>query len=1063
MAARKFKFVSPGVFLKEIDNSQIPKLPGAIGPVIIGRTRRGPAMKPITVDSYADFTELFGEPIAGNEGDDVWRDGNGLLAPAYAHYGAKGYFSADIESPVTMVRLLGIQGDDMIADSGEAGWEATKAFGLFFAPSGSDDSVLANSKLGAVIYSEDTTFAVAVKGLDNVNAGTATTAGIGAAAGKVVRPAADKTYELFLTCSSATRSVKVSFREGKDYIRDVLNTNPVLTNGEVAYAANSMADKYWLGETFDDAILAMASPIAFLVELKDDSSGMQMQNRKFEACTATSGWVFGQDTGLAENYDPQKIDKLFRIHSLHEGINFSKKYVVCIEDIKIQPEGSIDPYGSFTVSVKAMMGSRLETVETFAGCNLNPRSENYIGRQIGDQYLSWNVQEKRNRAYGNFPNQSRYVRVEVESDVEAGLANKVLVPFGYYGPIIPADIGVTVGNDGNAAIASKPWVADRTISLGNGNHVGAHAMQWPSLPTVKSGSLRGTTYFGGTPYKVTAAGELTDQVNPAYVDYVRKLPVGIGGRQSGIPGTTSFANVGDTAAGMKFSYIFSLDEMVVEGSNLTDSGTAKVTSVYYLSGSRRGSDSAAATGTVTFTGAQVDNQTIVITDAAGTARSYLAAGGNDAGSLQYHKAHGSQAAGLAAAIAHSNGHNGTITTAVDGNKITLTNTVKGTAGNVNITGTAANATFTGMSGGKDKVTASYTAPTANSSSVLLELGFDKFSMPLVGGFDGVDEREADPFNNRALAGKNSSNSYAFASVERAIELIRDPEAIEHNMAIMPGITNESLTTKLIQTCEDRADSLAIIDLPGVYKPPHEKKCKAFEDRLTTTPTNAAKALAKRQINSSYGATYYPWVKIRDTENTRDIWCPPSVIALGIMAYTEERDEVWFAPAGFNRGGLNEGNAGLPVLQVTEQLLSKQRDALYDANINPIASFVTEGLVVFGQKTLQSSQSALDRINVRRLMIFVKKEISRIASNLLFDQNVPATWVRFSSQVVPFLESVKTRLGLSDFKVILDDTTTTPDLIDRNIMYAKIFLKPARAIEFIAVDFVITNTGASFDD
>ena len=236
-----------------------------------------------------------------------------------------------------------------------------------------------------------------------------------------------------------------------------------------------------------------------------------------------------------------------------------------------------------------------------------------------------------------------------------------------------------------------------------------------------------------------------------------------------------------------------------------------------------------------------------------------------------------------------------------------------------------------------------------------------------------------------------------------------------------------------------------------------------KSKAVANPKAAAKALKARQINSSYGATYYPWVKVRDNENSRDVWVPPSVVALGVMAYTEQASEVWFAPAGVNRGGLNEGNAGIPVLQASEQLLSKQRDALYESNINPIASFVTEGLVIFGQMTLQSTPSALDRINVRRLLIFVKKEVSRIANGLLFDQNVPATWNRFLGQVNPFLQSVKTRLGLSDFKVILDNTTTTPDLVDRNVMYAKIFLKPARAIEFIAVDFVITNTGASFDD
>jgi len=152
-----------------------------------------------------------------------------------------------------------------------------------------------------------------------------------------------------------------------------------------------------------------------------------------------------------------------------------------------------------------------------------------------------------------------------------------------------------------------------------------------------------------------------------------------------------------------------------------------------------------------------------------------------------------------------------------------------------------------------------------------------------------------------------------------------------------------------------------------------------------------------------------------------------------------------------------------VVQVSEQLTSKQRDKLYEANINPIAQFPAEGIVVFGQKTLQVTRSALDRINVRRLMIFLKKEVSRIAARLLFSPNVEVTWNTFLGQVNPLMASVKTRFGLDDYRVILDKTTTTPDLIDQNIMYAKIFLKPTKAIEFIAIDFVITNSGASFQD
>ena len=191
--------------------------------------------------------------------------------------------------------------------------------------------------------------------------------------------------------------------------------------------------------------------------------------------------------------------------------------------------------------------------------------------------------------------------------------------------------------------------------------------------------------------------------------------------------------------------------------------------------------------------------------------------------------------------------------------------------------------------------------------------------------------------------------------------------------------------------------------------------------------------------------------------------PPSVAALGVFSSTDRNAYPWFAPAGFTRGGLSEGAAGLPILDVSKKLTQDDRDRLYENNINPIAKFPAEGIVVFGQKTLQVTPSALDRINVRRLMIFVKKQVSRIAANLLFDQNVEATWDRFKSQVDPFLSNIRTAFGLTDFKVVLDETTTTPELIDRNVMYAKIFLKPARSIEYIAIDFNITNTGASFDD
>jgi len=191
--------------------------------------------------------------------------------------------------------------------------------------------------------------------------------------------------------------------------------------------------------------------------------------------------------------------------------------------------------------------------------------------------------------------------------------------------------------------------------------------------------------------------------------------------------------------------------------------------------------------------------------------------------------------------------------------------------------------------------------------------------------------------------------------------------------------------------------------------------------------------------------------------------PASIAALGAFGGTEGRSALWFAPAGFNRGGLTEGSAGIGVSRTALSLNRTDRDDLYAANINPIATFPNEGVVIFGQKTLQQTPSALDRVNVRRLLNFIKKEISRAATRILFEPNVEDTWRGFKGVVEPFLQAIKNNFGLDDARVILDSSTTTADLVDRNTLYCKILLKPTRAIEFIAIDFVVTNSGAAFSE
>lgn len=959
MASRKFRFVSPGVFLKEIDRSQIPRTPEGVGPIIIGRTRKGPSMKPYKVRSFEEFDRVFGSPMPGNQGEDPWREGTGILAESYLPYAAKAYLSADIDSPVTVIRLAGVAGDDAVADGdGEPGWVVGNAIGLFLIKE--DATINTGSlELGAILYGvSGSDFGVKVNG-KKVDGDTPVVS-----ASASVSPTEDGRYTIKLSSSAGTKDVTFAFGD----IRKELNTNPVMTNLNVSsVVSGTLSHHYWLGESFEQTyqkmlsettagkIAMVAAPLSALMN--------DFKSKNHSLLAGRTGWIFGNDMSTdPANFEVDEMQRLFRLVAQHEGSDASRDLTISIENISPAREGAIQRFGTFSVVVKVNTPTEVVEVERFDDCDLDPNSQNFVARRIGDTYAEWDSIQKINKIYGTNPNVSELVRVEMNPEIETqgGPINPETVPFGFYGPIIPKTKTISQITNGSVSNIANSWISG-TLSLKGcfKNSAAGLKIKFPSLPLVTTGSTEnGSTSnfrFGATPHIqdfVSGSGIALTTMNKGYIDYVRcfsSLGTLLADQKSGLAGD-------DT----EVSYKFTLDDVVLKpvvstGTSLI-SGPGDVKQACYVPGSRQ---------------AEVSSQR--------------------------------------AFSAHASTGSANIRTMLD--------MVKG------------------------------------------------FDMPLVGGNDGVDITEPNPFNMRVVdANATTANNYAYASIDRAIELIRDPEIVEHNLAAMPGVTNESLTTKLVRTCEARADSLAIIDLADIYKPPYQQKCATFKNRVSaSSPERSAAALVKRQLNSSYGATYYPWIKIVDEQHKRDVWVPPSVLALGVMAYTEERDEVWFAPAGFNRGGLNSTNVGLPVIRASEQLLSKDRDTLYAANINPIAQFVSEGLVIFGQKTLQSSQSALDRINVRRLLIFVKKEVSRISNGLLFEQNIQATWTRFTNQVVPFLESVKTRFGLSDFKVVLDETTTTPDLVDRNILYAKVFLKPARSIEFIAVDFVITNTGASFED
>ena len=326
----------------------------------------------------------------------------------------------------------------------------------------------------------------------------------------------------------------------------------------------------------------------------------------------------------------------------------------------------------------------------------------------------------------------------------------------------------------------------------------------------------------------------------------------------------------------------------------------------------------------------------------------------------------------------------------------------------------------------------------------------KFSVPFQDGFNG-DDPAVPKYVGADIRGNNTqgldcttANSAGSQAYIKALNIIQNSEQYDMNLLVTPGITianHSSVVAKAIDVAETRGDTFYIAD-------------PVIQNQSLATVVSV---VAGAGIDSSYVGTYWPWVKIIDTDRNKPVWVPPSVVLPNIYAYNDNVAFEWFAPAGLNRGGISEA------VDVETKLTFSQRDALYDGKVNPIATFPGQGICVWGQKTLQVRASALDRINVRRLLIALKKFIASSTRYLVFENNTTETRQRFLNIVNPYLERVKARQGLYAFRVVMDETNNTPDVIDRNQMYGQIFIQPAKTAEFIVLDFNILPTGASFEN
>ena len=333
----------------------------------------------------------------------------------------------------------------------------------------------------------------------------------------------------------------------------------------------------------------------------------------------------------------------------------------------------------------------------------------------------------------------------------------------------------------------------------------------------------------------------------------------------------------------------------------------------------------------------------------------------------------------------------------------------------------------------------------NISSSIAQLNF---AVPFQFGFDGINpakpKKTGTSIASSNTSGFDCSTSTASGSVayKRALNAIGNPDEYDINMLVTPGIIHKHhsvVSNHAIDKVESRADAFYVMDGNDI------------DDNVATAVDNVV------SLDTNYVATYYPWVKMDNPAGNGQIFVPPSVVIAGVISFTDSVAHEWFAPAGLNRGGLDN------VRMTKKKLTHTDRDTLYEGRVNPIASFPGQGVVVFGQKTLQSKPSALDRINVRRLLIRLKKFIASSSRFLVFEQNDSSTRSRFLNIVNPFLESVQSNSGLSAFKVVMDDSNNTPDVIDRNQLVGQIFIQPTRTAEFIVLDFSVLQPGAAFPE
>ena len=1044
MAEQTFR--SPGFFEREIDLTQRTTEIVGVPAGVIGTAQKGPAFVPVTVGSFLDFENKFGQldpekfgTYAANE----WLKNRTALTYVRVLGAGANASTTDISNTQTagtvrnagfilastsrssgdgrfngVVQFLGAKHDprDDEADgmpvfsdnsSVDAASDVHLIRAMLMTPSGSRFEVLDHDAFYAGTSTSDDT--AKVRSYDGTTEQGMFKLVLSSAAGSNF-----SSDESFSGIKIYTASLNP---DSKHYVGKILNTNPDRFNEEQHYLYADFPVEDELARVKFDGSNATVAVLSGSSNTNAGAGGSGTDFTQLFGSFNTRYQTARSTSFISQPFSDVEYD-LFHFESLDDGISGNTRVKISISNLR-RSTNPKDPYGTFTVLVRDYTDTDtdMKILEQFSECNLNTGDENYVGTKIGDYKVFYNFDaetesERRLNISGKRPNRSAFVRIVMSSAVEDGEVPKTALPFGFRGlPVIKTTNSLT-DNSSTLNGASLNSSSTARLSFVSGA-IADRALTGSIMPPVPMrfkatrGAVASSPSWAGAPGSL----ELADSRYFFGIKFERVPSVNV------VTNPVLKANGSGERNKLLDSYskmlgIYKLDTLATgSGADLFNDNKFSLSKVAFYNGVSSTDTTLDAAITAAFTGSVSDHM-------------------------------------LEAAYIR------------DGKTKMPRYTISGSVG-----GIGERLTFGSLAAG--------------SSAVAFNRFTDymKFTNMLYGGFDGLNilDRDQRKMNDKAASidegGKAAGDALGYiglsstsspgeskdnniiSSYRTAARIITDPFASRVNIVSIPGIRDTYVTDYVSDLTKEYSKALYIMDLKEFDDGPK----RLFDD--STTKPNVRKTVENfesRAVDNNYVATYFPDVVIEDDLTGEAVTVPASVVALGALGYNDKVSYPWFAPAGFNRGSLNS------VLNTQVRLTAEDRNIMYEARINPIANFPDGGFVIFGQKTLQQAKSSLDRVNVRRMLLEVKRIVSDIANGLIFEQNTPATRARFISLTKPKLASIQGNQGIDSFKIVMDSSNNTNEDIEQNRLNGRIILVPTRAVEFIAIDFIITNSGVSFE-